>query len=247
METSSLCIVGCCYNVEQFLPKVLENFDTIASWWKECKIIIYENDSTDNTSVLLHEWKSKAPNREIIQETNLKDRYPNRVERLAYIRNRLLYYVPPSFDYMFMVDMDDVFVNPIQKKSFESCFELKSWSVMTANTDWYYDIWALRIPGLIEFDCWEQYYTLLRQGLPEKIATFESIEKFKEIMSHKKEIVNVHSAFNAGALYKVSSIRTCCRFSGRRVDGREICEHVPFQTCIRSHGNRILFNPKFKL
>lgn len=246
MDTKTLCIVGTCQNVEPFLSQVLANFTTIASWWKECKIVIYENDSIDNTAALLHEWKSKGGHIEIVQETNLRDRYPNRVERLAYIRNRLLHYVPPFFDYMFMVDMDDLFAKPVQKASFEACFELKSWSVMTAATDWYYDIWALRVPGLIEFDCWQEYYRLQRIGRSEQQAKFDAIEKYREIMSHQKDIVLVHSAFNAGALYKISDIRSCCRFVGK-LNGIEICEHVPFQACIRSHGSRILFNPKFKL
>lgn len=247
MESKTLCIVGCCKNVEQFLPSVLGNFDTIASWWKECKIVIYENDSTDRTSAILHEWKAKGGHREIIQETNLSQRYPSRTERLAYIRNRLLYHVPPFFDYMFMVDMDDVFTQPVQKKSFESCFELNSWNVMTANTDAYYDIWALRVPGLIEYDCWEKYFELIAKGMPKSLAEAESIGRIGEFMHRRKDIMNVHSAFNAGALYKISSIHPCCKFVGKTTAGKEICEHVPFQTCLRSHGNRILFNPNFKL
>jgi hypothetical protein len=247
MDTKTLCIVGACQNVEAFLPQVLANLTTISSWWKECKIVIYENDSTDNTSTHLHEWKAKGGHIELVQETNLRQRFPNRVERLAYIRNRLLHYVPPFFDYMFVVDMDDVFAKPVQKASFEACFEVKSWDVMTAATDWYYDIWALRVPGLIEFDCWEEYYRLRRIGISEQRAKFDAIETYKEIMSHQTDTLLVHSAFNAGALYKISTIRSCCRYSGKTLDGKEICEHVPFHTCMRSHGGRILFNPKFKL
>ena len=245
MDTKTLCIVGTCQNVEAFLPQVLANFTTIASWWKECRIVVYENDSTDNTSTLLHEWKAKGGHIELVQETGLSTRYPNRVERLAYIRNRLLHYVPPFFDYMFMVDMDDVFAKPVQKASFEACFELKSWDVMTASTDWYYDIWALRVPGLIEFDCWDKFHKLENDGMSKKQAQHIAIDQYKEIMSHQTDILLVHSAFNAGALYKVSAIRPCCRYSGKTIDNKSICEHIPFQNCLRSHGGRIVFNPKF--
>lgn len=247
MDTKTLCILAACRDVEAFLPQVLSNLSTIASWWKECKIVIYENDSTDNTSALLHEWKAKGGHVEIVQETNVHARIPNRVERLAYIRNRLLNYLPPFFDYMFMVDMDDVFTKPVQKASFEACFQEESWGVMTAATDWYYDIWALRVPKLIEFDCWQEYYRHRRFGFSERHAAFNAIEQYKEIMTYQPNVLVVHSAFNAGALYKVSNIRACCRYSGKTADGLEICEHVPFHTCLRSHGTRILFNPKFKL
>ena len=247
MENKTLCIVGACKDVAPFLPKVLENVDRIASWWKECKIVIFENDSTDGTKQILQEWKEKGGHKELVQETNVSQRYPHPIERLAYIRNRLLHYVPPSYDYMFMVDMDDVFINPVQKESFESCFELKSWDVMTANgVEWYYDIWPLRVPGLIEFDCWKRRHEMVRNGYTEKQANWEAIEKYKEQMFREKQVFPVHSAYNTGALYKVSSIHTCCRFAGS-MNGEMICEHVPFQNCLRSHGARILFNPNFRL
>ena len=246
MENKTCCIVGACQNVEKFLPQVLENMNTISSWWKECKIVIYENDSTDDTPHILEEWKAQGGHRELVQETGVAARYPHRTERLAYIRNRLLHYVPPSFDYMFMVDMDDVFAKPIRKESFEACFQLKSWDVLTANTDWYYDIWALRVPGMIDFDCWKKYYSLIHSGISEKDALWDAIDQFKERMSKLNQIIIVNSAFNAGALFKVSAIRSCCKFAGR-VKDEEICEHVPFQNCLRSHGARILFHPEFKL
>lgn len=249
METKTLCIVGACQNVEEFLPQVLENFDTIASWFKECKIVIFENDSTDNTPRMLDEWKQKGGHKTILTETNVSMRIPHRIERLAYIRNRLLYHVPPFFDYMFMVDMDDVFAKPIQKKSFESCFKIEDqWDIVTANTEDYYDIYALRVPGLIEFDCWDRYYELQRRhGMSEPHAKVEAIEKYKHIMTDVKECMYLYSAFNAGILCRISSIHTCCRFSHMNENKQVVCEHVPFQNCIRSHGGRILFNPNFKL
>lgn len=247
METKTLCIVGACKNAAEFLPTILPKLKTIASWWKECKIVIYENDSTDETSALLHAWKDAGGHIEIVQETDLNARYPNRVERLAYIRNRLLCFVPPFFDYMLMVDLDDVFMSPLTKESFESCFALKTWDAMTANGhDGYYDIWALRVPGIIEFDCWDRYYQLRHLGGSKEQATYDAIHRYGEIMFKMRQVIPVHSAFNIGLLCKVSAIRPCCRFTGK-LNGTEICEHVPFQTCLRSHGARILFNPDFRL
>ena len=245
MESRSLCILGACRNVEAYLPQVLENLNTIASWWKECKIVVYENDSTDQTPHILAEWKASGGHREVVQESNLEQRYPMRTDRLAYIRNRLLHYIPPTFDYVFMVDMDDVFTKPIQKSSFEACFTVEC-DVVTADTEGYYDIWALRIPGVLEFDCWQMVYTLMNRGITEQEAKQLAIHDYTTFMNSLTTPIIVHSAFNAGALFKVSAIRSCCRFLGS-VDGREICEHVPFQNCIRSHGARILFHPEFKL
>lgn len=248
METKSLCILGAARNVADFLPQVLANFSAIASWWKNCKMVVFENDSTDSTSVLLHEWKASGGDIDIVQEVNLEDRFPNRTERLAYIRNRLLHYVPPSFDYVFMVDMDDVFSNPVQKSSFESCFTVPSWDVMVGigRTE-YYDTWALRVPGVIEGDCWENFYRLRGLGKTMYEATQEAIITYNSYMTSLKDVSPVHSAFNIGALFKVSAIHSCCRYSGKYPNGKEACEHVSFNTCLRSHGGQILFNPKFIL
>jgi hypothetical protein len=248
MDAKSLCILGACKNAAPFLPTILPKLSTIASWWRECKIVIYENDSTDETSEMLYAWKAEGGHKEIVQETNLNERFPDRIERLAYIRNRLLYYIPPSFDYVLMADLDDVFMSPPSKEAFESCFSLNAWDVMTANgRGGYYDIWPLRVPGVIEFDCWERYYHLKRHlGIPDQQAAYEAIERFKEIMANMRQIIPVLSAFNIGILCKVSAIHSCCRFSAK-LDEKGVCEHVPFQNCLRSHGARILFNPFFQL
>lgn len=246
MENSTLCIVGCCRNVESYLEKVLSNMDTIYSWWKECKIVIFESDSVDNTRKILNDWvATKGGHRQIVFEDGVHARFPQRTERLAYIRNRLLFHVPPTFDYMLMMDMDDVTQKPISKESFDSCFEINDWEVMTGNTEPYYDIWALRVPNVIDFDCWERFTQLRSLGFPYGVALWETIEKYKEWISSIKTPLPVKGAFNAAALYKVSAIHSCCRFSGSH-RGNAICEHVPFQACLRSHGARILFNPRFK-
>jgi hypothetical protein len=50
-----------------------------------------------------------------------------------------------------MVDLDDIFTHPVSKESFDSCFALDNWDVITPNGyTYYYDIWPLRVPGLIE-------------------------------------------------------------------------------------------------
>lgn len=248
MQNKSICIVGACRDIEPYLPAVLANLETIETWWRECKIVLFENDSVDNTNAMIREWITKGGHRTLITEYNLKTRISNRVGRLAYIRNRLLEYIPNFFDYFMVIDLDDVFTHPVAKESFDSCFALDNWDVVTANgyTN-YYDIWPLRVPGLIEFDCWKRYYELWRSGkYDQKAATYEAIEKYKDIMPTIKEPMVVHSAFNIAMLAKVSVLRRCCKYAANNGPD-EICEHVPFQNCLRSHGARIVFNPNFRL
>jgi glycosyltransferase involved in cell wall biosynthesis len=149
-----MCIVGACRNVGHTLPNVLEKLEEMETWWKECKVVVYENDSTDNTASILNNWINNKPNRKLIQESNLNSKYPKRTERLAYIRNTLIGNVPTDFDYCLMVDLDDVFTNPLSKEAFQSCFALPfEWDAVAGNSPYYYDIWALRVKELCEFDC----------------------------------------------------------------------------------------------
>jgi glycosyltransferase involved in cell wall biosynthesis len=253
MDEKSLCILGCCKNVEQYLPQVLNNLDTIKSWWKECKIVIFENDSTDNTSKLLLDWvKEKGDHREIVQEVDLNKRFPVRTMRLAYIRNRLLHYIHPSFDYFMFIDMDNVLNTPVDKESFESCFKMNvEWDMVTANSkSGYYDIWALRIPGLMEIDCWDYYNRNIRFGEKTSEELLEMlIYKWNRFMNESTAPIELNSGFNTAMICKVSALRRCCRYNGFSKDyiDNAICEHVSFCNCIRSHGAKIYFNPDFKI
>ena len=252
MENYKICLLGACRNAEPFLPQVLSNLDTIASWFKECRIVIYENDSTDRTHELLDTWKNvptHATHRHVVIGSKLDTRFPHRTERLAFIRNTLLCHIPPDFDYFMMLDMDDVFLHPVEKESFDSCFAMKEkWDVVTANGyNAYYDIWTLRIPGVIEFDCWWKFRELMDSGkYTKEQAVYEAVSKFNTYMNNVTEPMYVDSAFNVGMISKVSAVRPCCRYGGT-ADGRECSDHIPFQRCLRSHGVRILFNPDFRL
>jgi hypothetical protein len=87
----------------------------------------------------------------------------------------------------------------------------------------------------------------LRSGkYDKKEATYEAIEKFKHIMPTIKEPTVVNSAFNIAMIAKVSVLRRCCKYAPN-IGVDEVCEHVPFQNCLRSHGARIVFNPNFRL
>jgi hypothetical protein len=242
MQDASICILGACRNCEPFLPAIFENFNSISSWFKKTKIILYENESTDGTKKLLSEWMASSKlDIRLIQETNLGKNYPIRTERIAYIRNLLIDAVPRDFNYFFMVDLDDVFSPKVKKESFESCFRYTGWDVMTAYSVkyGYYDAWALRIPGLLEEDCWNIIFAYHEKGINIKDDFLANINSF---MTSLKEPFPVSSAFNVGMLAKVSILKPCCRYRGEKT-----CEHVAFQDCLRSHGAAIFYNPAFQL
>jgi hypothetical protein len=250
MKDKRLCIVGACKNSAYALPYVLNKIEAIEQWWKECKVVIYENDSCDDTASKLQEWMRTGRNRILIQESDLNSKYPKRTERLAYIRNILIDMVPKDFDYCLMVDMDNVFSNTLSKDAFESCFNLPfDWDVVTGNSGYYYDIWALNVKELCEFDCVNKVEDDRKMYTHYTKETIDEgcVEQIGKLMTTMRDPMYVENAFNVGAIYKVSAINPCCRFQGLKEDGREICEHRAFQHCMKSHGAKIVFNPQFYL
>jgi len=177
----------------------------------------------------------------------------------------LLNHIPPDYDYFMMVDIDDVFVRPVNKESFESCFRLKNWDIITANSiEKYYDIYALRIPDVIDYNCWKRVEELqTNNNYTGQRAIYECVKRFEEYMSNIKSPLYVDSAFNVAILGKVKSLHPCCKYSSttttiysrtkiffrmfRKTLNFYDCEHIAFNRCIRSHGGKILFNPDFKL
>ena len=54
------------------------------------------------------------------------------------------------------------------------------------------------------------------------------------------QLIEVESAFGGAVVYKLSSIPLECRYLGKKENGAEICEQVPFNNCIKNQGVKYL-------
>jgi len=104
----------------------------------------------------------------------------------------------------------------------------------------YYDLWALREPTICPDDyMWSGQHTL-------NAALFAG----REIHAATQQLapgrvagwVPVRSAFGGFGLYK-GHIVAQGRYTGL-VDGREVCEHVPYHALLQQAGARLYLNPK---
>ena len=143
----TVIIAGVCRNTAKYLKQVFNNLRHISSYFRDAKYIFYENDSTDNTLQLL--YKLSPANSIIISEKNIDKKYRQRTDRLAYARNKIIKLIEKNnfdniYDYLIIVDMDDILTKPIL--NFNSSFTFNNWDVMTLNNNLnhYYDRWALR-------------------------------------------------------------------------------------------------------
>ena len=245
MSDYNVVFAGTCKNIESYLKKSLENIEECGKLFKSFKVIIYENDSTDNTRTLLNKYKKD--NYYYIFEDNIEE--PRRTMRIANGRNKILDKMKElgNFDYLIMLDLDDATYKGTFIETIKTCFQYNDWDVLTANQKHkYYDLWALRMPGYLEYDVHSEISR--NDPVEEKTIIYNKIDhsNFKK----QNTLLEVDSAFGGIGIYKISSIKKC-KYVGeykshkRYPDSSEQCEHVEFNKCIKDNGGKIYINTEF--
>lgn len=201
-----LCGIG--KNVAPFVGNTIENMEKLGSHFKDYAVIIYENNSRDESGQLFSEWAQKNPKVTFVGENLRKDEIlPSRCENIARARNKVLdisrmakYY---DYEYLLMVDLDFFRPYPIEA-ILETIQDPREWDCVGANGMrcgyFYFDRYAFRDetfplgPELIGDYFWEQV---------NKQVTYPA----------DNDWAPVFAAYGGMAIYKIASIRNC-RFSG---------------------------------
>jgi hypothetical protein len=234
MKQYNVIFAGACRSVEPHIQNILNHIEKCGKKFNDYSVIIYENDSSDKTREILNE--NKRNNYHYIFEDKILE--PKRTKRLERARNIILDKAREInknkyYQYLIILDMDDVNDKGKFVETIDNCFLTEDWDVMTANQKGlYYDLWALRNKDL-DYDCWME---LDNDKQP--------CDKFK-IKYNSNELIEVDSAFGGTAIYKLSAIPDVCYYNGEHPNGKEKCEHVDFNKCIKNHGGKIFINPDF--
>ena len=240
LSKKKIVIAGCGQNIRPYIQRVFKNIYTIARLFNDYKIIIFENDSIDNTLEILNAYDKKDPNMILLTERNIPVPTYLHPCRIAYCRNRLLEKINNSFadyDFMVMLDLDDVCVAPIQIHHFKNIFKNKVWDSVSFNRDKYYDKWALRYPPFMK-SCW---------NFARRAECHRYTMKLEHHIIHllkNNDMVPVLSAFNGFAIYKIDKIKGCIydgrnkeRPLGNRTRHMQDCEHVAFHRAMMEKNN----------
>jgi hypothetical protein len=141
------CICGPVKNCGPYLLKVFENIELIGSLFDDYKIIIFYDNSTDNTLDILKDYQNK--NDKLIFYINTTTISKFRTHRLAYARNFCLNFVKKNkelFPYFIMMDFDNVNSKNINIEILKKSLIRNDWDGLSFNTHpIYYDTWALSI------------------------------------------------------------------------------------------------------
>jgi len=154
MNTIKTYICGCAKDVGSYLDDVFDNIGLIGKLFDDFHIIIYYDNSEDNTLDKLNKWNEYYQDKMTLLIG--KDPLTNiRTQNIANARNHLLRKIyelnDDDFPYFIMMDMDEVNrgkLNPVALQNYlhhERNETPLSWDALSFNRIIYYDLWALSI------------------------------------------------------------------------------------------------------
>ncbi len=216
------CFCGPVRNCGPYLEKVLKNIEELGKIFTSYKIIIFYDESSDNTLSILKKYQLTNKNLLFYVNPVLVSKY--RTHRIAFARNFCLNYIYSQmkeewFDYFAMMDFDNVncgTVNPlILRKYLKEEYDNK-WDGLSFNTmPRYYDIWGLSIyPFCFSYNHFTNNkfhnYSLLQEYVELKLKALG-----------KGELLNCISSFNGFSIYRTN------KFMGCKYDGRVRLDLLP--------------------
>lgn len=263
MDLSDKPIIICSIvrNAEKGLRKNIPIVKELCKRFKDYKVFVYENDSTDNTKRLLEEWASgdakhvfvslnnndntaTIPSQKEVGEVN-RFYSVRRIEKMARLRNYYLDFVEQrgwTADYLMVVDLD---VARLTIEGILSSFESKNrWDAVTA---FGYSL----APNLRKR--YHDTYALTEYGDEQNPQTMDKIRNLAGkygSMRGTKEWIRVYSAFGGLAIYRFEAIKGLRYFTLANEDEHvEVrCEHYSIYKQMASRGfDRVYINPEMEL
>ena len=232
----SLIIVGCARDCGKYLPKVLNKIKELAKN-KKVYFIFYENDSKDNTNIILQNFVNEINNKYninykvhlITEKLNIK----RRTLRIAHCRNQILKYIMNNnlinqYDFYINMDLDNVNVN-LNIDSVNRCLnESNKWDIASiSQSKKYYDLWALRTHKKNN-NCWHN-----DRCQPKNLNKwFDNVDGHKGI-NKNINYIPVLSAFGGFTIYKTYLLNNSW-YIGEDKNNSNVddCEHVNFHSRI---------------
>lgn len=233
------CICGPVKNCGSYLLKILENMAKIGLIFNDYKIIIYYDQSNDNTLDILKKYQ--LTNDKMIFYVNKKPISKFRTHNIANARNFCLNYVKQNiekFPFFIMMDCDDVNCKEVNTDILKKYLYRNDWDGLSFNSlPKYYDIWALSIyPFCFSYNHFEnnrEYYDII-QNLMDKLL---------KKAANKNELLNCISSFNGFSIYRTD------KFLNTYYDGRvrlDIVPKVNLKAHIKASKSNLVFKQYFK-
>jgi hypothetical protein len=235
MAARRVVICGLARNVASVLPTTIARIERQGAQFADYRVVLYQNDSQDETLELLEDWRRRNPRVTILSDTlgdpvNRPVRCLERASRMAKYRNTYREFVAanfPDFDHVMVVDTDlaggwsydgvaHTFGQPDWDfvGSYGVIYKRMRW---TPNVMLHYDAWAYRPFGSYA-------------AMTTKVANRLSWQR-------GEPLVPVYSCFGGVGLYRTEALVRC------HYEGTDV-EHVALHRSMREKGmTRHFLNP----
>ena len=249
MLPNKLIIAAAIRSNGNYLPAIFNNINLISSLFSDVRCIFVESDSSDNSLELLNKFKGNNEKIEIISLGHLQSTMRLRTQRIATARNVYLERTESLkgvYDTLLVLDTDGVNAEQVDTESILSNFRYSDWDMICANQGLlYYDLWALRHPDWMPFDCFERIERILNPPsfISPQVANEISLNSRFIHIDQNHPLIKVESAFGGSAFIRIDSIKGA-RHCGIH-NNKQICEWVPFCKALNQGNANIFINPRF--
>ena len=260
-------LTGCAQNCGKWFDSVSQNIEAFRGLCSELRVLLLENDSSDNTADLIRAYGHSHHGIHAITFPDLNARIPIKTVRLAHLRNTALEWLRrhgswSSIDWLVVMDLDEVNAAPWDLDQFAQCLawwcrQPQAAGLFANQHGPYYDLWALRHQELCPDDVWAAM--LERHGNQPELSDTELLEQVYQRRQFNLDPgsapVEVDSAFGGLAIYRSDWLaRAKPRYAGERalawdsLAGQrwlrwQCCEHVSFNRQLRNNGGRLWIHP----
>lgn len=235
MEQSTAVICGLARDVAEILPVTIARIERIGERFGDYRVVIYENDSRDDTRSLLLAWAQRNPRVRVAVETigdpvNPCARCLQRAARMANYRNRCLDVLRSefaNFDYALVLDTD--LKGGWSYDGIANTFGHDDWDFVGSNGIIFKRLGRdLNVP--IQYDAWAFRWDDNFSALPTSSVNMLQWQR-------GQPLVPVTSCFGGLGVYRMKALLSA-RYSGWD------SEHIPLHQEMRNNGfHRMFINP----
>lgn len=245
MRDKRVIICGLGMNIEREIPNLKKRVEQLGRYFKDWRFVIFENDSDDNTRMLLKKWTYEN-NRVILieceEEKNCRLKRTKatqngvmsseRMKKMVEYRNRIIERVRKNYlDYDDIITFDLDIRGPWSLDGIAHSFgKEREWDMVTA-----YGLSGICLSGGIPM-----YYDIIAYT-DDNNDVFKNIFHFFKIVykmtfpkNKQNELISCNSAFAGLSICKMDVIRKGVNYTPQ--DNNYKCEHIIFCDNMRKTG-----------
>lgn len=235
MRENSVVLCGLARDIGEILPKTIARMERLGEMFGDYRVVLFENDSSDDTAEMLAAWASRNPRVRFVTEqigdpVNPIARCLQRAARMAYYRNRCLEVMRAEFsDFSHAIVLDTDLKGGWSTDGIANTFGHDGWDFVGSNGIIFKRLGCeLNVP--VQYDAWAFRLDDQLTALP--TSTVNAMQ-----WQRGQPLLPVTSCFGGLGVYRMPALLSSC------YEGWD-SEHIPLHQQMRRNGfDKIFLNP----